>query len=168
MPDPWFATCAARATAVLDRVQPVAEVRSDPDFHHSDRRRLLLVRFEEVPLFWRLDLSVRAASVASDTDYDAGNPAARAGADEWSRPASALANAIGAIKAVARHRPGDARDLLDRGFARIGENDRATGSWADDVTRLAHAAARHDPSLAELADRVAALAAEHARRPSGR
>ncbi|MGZ0151968.1 hypothetical protein ACXJJ3_33260 [Kribbella sp. WER1] len=38
--------------------------------------------------------------------------------------ASALANAVGAIKAVARQRPEDARGLLDRGFERIGVVDR--------------------------------------------
>jgi hypothetical protein len=93
-----------------------------------------------MPLFWRLDLDVRAASVANDRHYDAENPAARAGDGEWSRPASALANAIGAVKAVARSQDATARGLLDRGFARIDEPDRATGAWGGDVARLARAA----------------------------
>ncbi|WP_406284910.1 hypothetical protein [Streptomyces sp. NBC_00209] len=41
-----------------------------PDFYRSDRRRLLFVRFAGVPLFWRFDLDVRAASVADDPHYD--------------------------------------------------------------------------------------------------
>ncbi|MEV1022863.1 hypothetical protein [Streptomyces sp. NPDC050264] len=161
VPDAGFAACLAQVGELLRQVQPVADVRVDPDFLHSDRRRLLFVRFEEVPLFWRLDLSVRARSVADEADYDKGNPAARAREGEWSRPASALANAIGAVKAAARHRTGDAFGLVDRGFARIGEADSATGAWTGDVERLALAAARREPQLTNLAKRVAALAHEH-------
>lgn len=159
VPDARFLASVTAAPEALARLRPVAAVRSDPEFHHSDRRRLLFVRFADVPLFWRLDLSVRAESIAHEADYDAGNPAARAEEGEWSRPASALANALGAVKAVGRRRPDDARGLLDRGFARIGEDDRATGDWAADITRLARAAARRDPALTELSCQVAALAA---------
>jgi len=161
VPDARFPDCLDLAVAVLGGVRPVDSVRIDPDFSRSDRRRLLFVRFAGVPLFWRLDLDVRAASVADDPHYDAENPAARARDDEWSRPASALANAIGAVKAVARKRDAEARGLLDRGFARIGENDRASGAWASDVARLAHAAALREPSLSDLAAQVTALAARH-------
>ncbi|ANZ14150.1 hypothetical protein SNOUR_04150 [Streptomyces noursei ATCC 11455] len=42
----------------------------------SDRQALVL--------FWRLDLSVRAESVAADEDYDRGDPRARAREGEWS------------------------------------------------------------------------------------
>ncbi|MEV6129031.1 hypothetical protein AB0M05_19690 [Streptomyces violaceusniger] len=118
-------------------------------------------RVGAVPLFWRLDLDVRTASVADDPHYDAGNPAARAREGEWSRPASALANAIGVVKAVARKRDTEARGLLDRGFARIGEGDRATGAWANDVARLARAAALRDSSLSDLSAQVTALAVRH-------
>ncbi|HEY3712324.1 MAG TPA: hypothetical protein VGL64_23310 [Amycolatopsis sp.] len=45
----------------------------------------------------------------------------------WSRPASAPANALGAVKALARGRFEDARGLLDRGFARIDVADSASG-----------------------------------------
>ncbi|WP_198956977.1 nucleotidyltransferase domain-containing protein [Streptomyces sp. CB01249] len=161
VPDTRFPDCLDRAVAVLGGVRPVDSVRLDPDFYRSDRRRLLFVRFAGVPLFWRLDLDVRTASVADDPHYDAENPAARARDDEWSRPASALANAIGAVKAVARNRDDEARGLLDRGFARIGENDRASGAWGHDVARLAHAAALREPSLSDLAAQVTALAAHH-------
>jgi len=161
VPDDLFAACVMKAGAVLHAVRPVAEVRSDPDFLHSDRRRLLFVRFEGVPLFWRLDLSVRAQSVADDADYDSANPAARAREGEWSRPASALANAVGAVKAVARNRTADARGLVNRGFARIGEADSATGAWGEDIKRLARAAGRREPGLAALAEQVAVLADQH-------
>ncbi|MFB7655111.1 MULTISPECIES: hypothetical protein [unclassified Streptomyces] len=161
VPDAQFPDCLARMVEALGRVQPVDSVRSDSDFHRSDRRRLLFVRFAGVPLFWRLDLDVRTASVADDLHYDAGNPAVRAREGEWSRPASALANAVGAVKAVARKRDAEARGLLDRGFARIGEDDRATGAWVSDVARLAHAAALRDSVLSDLAAQVTVLAARH-------
>ncbi|MHB6912042.1 hypothetical protein [Streptomyces sp. CB02959] len=173
VPDRAFAVCLARAEGVLGRVQPVAEVRCDPDFRHSDRRRLLFVRFARLPLFWRLDLSVRTESVADHPDYDRDNPRARARDDEWSRPASALANAVGAVKALARHRPEEARGLLDRGFARIGEPHEAPEAGerdgpgglrrggAAEVARLARAAARREPELAPLAEQVVRLADEY-------
>jgi predicted nucleotidyltransferase len=161
VPDAGFSAAVAVAPELLGRGRPVADVRVDPDFRHSDRRRLLFVRFAGVSLFWRLDLSVRAASIADDADDDVGNPAARAAEGEWSRPASALANAVGAVKALGRHRPGDARGLLDRGFARIGEDDSATGAWAADIGRLARAAALRDPALAELSGEVVTLAARY-------
>ncbi|WP_406503052.1 hypothetical protein [Streptomyces sp. NBC_00212] len=137
VPDAQFPDCLARVMEALGEIQPAGGIRSDPDFHRSDRRRLLLVRFAGVPLFWRLDPGVRTASVADDLHYDAGNPAARAGEGEWSRPASALANAVGAVKAAARQQDDEARGLLDRRFARIGEDDRATGAWVNNVARLA-------------------------------
>jgi hypothetical protein len=169
VPDAEFARCVtpARVREVLGGVRAVADLRVDPDHYRSDRRRLLFVRFAGVPLLWRLDLSVRAASVAGDAAYDDGNPAARAHEGEWSRPASALANAIGAVKAVARHRPDDARGLLDRGFTRICEADRATGAWPADIARLARAAARRDPSLTALAEEIVTLADRVSRPAAG-
>lgn len=160
VPDVRFTACVESAGPALSEAHPVAEVRTDPDLAHSDRRRLLFVRFEGVPLFWRLDLDVRAESVAGDPDYDAGNPRVRAADDEWSRPASALANATAAIKAVARGKPDTARGLLNRGFARITEPAEATGAWTADITHLAEAAAAREPRLRDLAGQITALAAE--------
>ncbi|AJC53483.1 hypothetical protein [Streptomyces sp. 769] len=173
VPDREFGACLARAEQVLRGVRPVAALRSDPDFRHSDGRRLLFVRFAQVPLFWRLDLSVRAESVADHEDDDRDNPRARAREGEWSRPASALANATGAVKALARHRSDEARGLLDRGFARIGEEPaelgvaeggaagRADARWSAAIARLARAAARQEPRLEPLAEEVVRLSEEY-------
>ncbi|MEU2023752.1 hypothetical protein ABZ565_16605 [Streptomyces sp. NPDC016469] len=161
VPDAQFPDCLSRAVDVLGEVLPVGSVRVDPEFYRSDRRRLLFVRFTGLPLFWRLDLDVRTASVADDLHYDVGNPAAHAREGEWSRAASALANAIGAVKALARKQVDEACGLLDRGFARIDVDDRASGAWADDVARLANAAALRDPSLTDLATQVTTLAVRH-------
>ncbi|MEU8976939.1 hypothetical protein AB0D11_48905, partial [Streptomyces monashensis] len=111
VPDAQFPDCLARTVEALGEVRPVDSVRIDPDFYRCDRRRLLFVRFAGLPLFWRLDLDVRTASVADDPHYDVGNPAARAREGEWSRLAGALANAVGAVKAVARKRDDEARGL---------------------------------------------------------
>lgn len=144
VPDDRFAASVASAPEVLAGVHPVAGVRTDPDPRAG---RLLFVRFAGVPLFWRLDLLIR-----TETGPEVSTPET-----EWSLPASALANATGAIKAIRRGRPDTARGLLDRGFARIGEPDEATGAWADDVARLARAAVAREPGLGELAEEVVAL-----------
>ncbi|MFD7640745.1 nucleotidyltransferase domain-containing protein [Kitasatospora sp. NPDC059795] len=161
VPDDAFPACLTAGAAALARVRPVEQVRCDPDFLHSDRRRLLFVRFAGVPLFWRLDLDVRAASVADEPDYDTGNPAARADDSEWSRPASALANAVAAVKALARGRPDTAHALIARAFTRLGLPHPATGDPYLDIYRLAAAATRQDATLAPLAARVTALADLH-------
>ncbi|MFI9787806.1 hypothetical protein ACIHEI_30500 [Kitasatospora sp. NPDC051984] len=153
VPDAAFPSCLATRTAALARVRPVEQVRSDPDFLHSDRRRLLFVRFAGFPLFWRLDLDVRAASVADDPGYDAENPSARANDTEWSRPASALANAVAAVKALARRHPATARGLITR--------PPNTGDPHTDLHRLTEAATRQDPTLTPLAARITALAGHH-------
>ena len=156
VPDGRLDACVAQARSVLERVRPVAAVRTSPDFLHSPVRRLVFVRFTGVPLFWRLDLAVREASAPVDPAFD--EPVAPARDDEWSRPASALANALGAVKAVARGRFEDARGLLDRGFARIDVADSASGRWVNDITRLARAAVAQEPGLTALAEETVRLA----------
>lgn len=144
VPDDRFGAAVASAPAILGEVRPVADVRTDPDPRAG---RLLFVRFAGVPLFWRLDLLVR-----TETGPEVSTPDG-----EWSLPASAMANAAGAVKAVRRGRPDDARGLLDRGFARIAEPVGATGDWPADIARLARAAAVRDPRLAGLAEEIIAL-----------
>ena len=158
VPDDRFAACLDRVPNVLNDLYPVESVRSDPDFQNSAKRRLLFVLFRDLPLFWRLDLEIWAASISGNSAHDTDNPAAKG--DDWSPAASALTNAIAAVKAVRRRRLDDARGLVDRAFARIGADDRVTGDWAADITRLAGAAARREPGLTSLAGRVRELAAE--------
>ncbi|MDF6041801.1 hypothetical protein LRD69_06420 [Streptomyces sp. JH14] len=78
--------------------------------------------------------------------------------DDRSRPASAPADAVAATKAVLRGQPQTAQGLLERGSRRIGAPDTVTGSWPDDIGRLAEAAAAREPGLQPLADRVVRLA----------
>jgi predicted nucleotidyltransferase len=92
-----FSAAIAALLVTLTRVRPVAWLRFDPDFQQSANRRLALIRFAGVPLFWRVDLDVLLRSVGRDPDCDRGNPSAR-GVD-WSFGESNLTNAIMAIKA---------------------------------------------------------------------
>jgi predicted nucleotidyltransferase len=158
VPDQRFAVCLERVAQHVDGVEPVLLMRRDRDFQHSDRRRLLFFFFARLPLFWRLDLDVRASSVAADPDYDADNPAARG--DDWSPAASALACAVGAVKAVRRGQPERARGLVDGAFERIGRRDAATGRWAEDIGRLTSAVEAGDPAVHALAGRVTSLASD--------
>ncbi|WP_328537180.1 nucleotidyltransferase domain-containing protein [Streptomyces sp. NBC_00344] len=158
VPDAEFDACAAGAGACLARVREVASLRSDPDLQRSRGRRLLFVAFRDLPLFWRLDLEISAESAAGDPDHDRGNPQARG--DDWSPAASALANAVAAVKAVLRHQPDTARGLLERGLRRVGAPGAVSGRWPEDVARLARAAAGLEPEQRPLADRVVRLADE--------
>lgn len=159
VPDDRFADCVAAVPGLLGAVRDVASLRIDPELGNSRGRRLLFVDFDGLPLFWRLDLEIVAESVAGLPGYDQDNPAARS--DDWSRPASALANAVAAVKALLRGRPETARGLLERGFARIGAADRLSGDWFADITRLAEAVAAIEPARGPLAERVVRLAADH-------
>jgi hypothetical protein len=118
VPDAVFSTCIANVRGVLESIRPVESFRSDPDWQNSDRRRLFFVRFDRIPLFWRLDLDVYAHSVHRDSTYAADNPNARG--DEWSQTESALANGVAAVKMSLRHNEEAAHALLKCAYHRIG------------------------------------------------
>lgn len=157
VPDDAFAECVEHVADYLNRTRPLYSVRSDPNFQHSSKRRLLFFLFRDLPLFWRVDLEMWAVSVADEHTFDADNPDARG--HHWSRTASALANAVAAIKAIRRGEAGTAASLLNSGLERIGVSACSTGHWLADVTRLTSAAAEQDASVTELAEQVRALAA---------
>ncbi|MGW7634951.1 hypothetical protein [Streptomyces decoyicus] len=69
-----------------------------------------------------------------------------------------LANAVAAVKAVRRGRDAETvRGLVERGGARVGVREVASGRWADDIARLVDAAERADPRAREPAGRVREL-----------
>ncbi|OON74245.1 hypothetical protein B1H18_25560 [Streptomyces tsukubensis] len=158
VPDASFESSVAGVADALAPVAPVESLRRDPDLARSAGRRLFFVTFEGLPLFWRLDLDIRTRSAGDDPEYGLDDPAGR---DEegWSPAASALANAVAAVKALLRDRPDTARALLERGLRRVGAPAGVTGRWREDVLRLAAAATDHEPGTAPLARRVARLAA---------
>ncbi|MFD0339163.1 nucleotidyltransferase domain-containing protein [Streptomyces sp. NPDC127117] len=159
VPDDRFDACLDAVREVLEEVVPLDSLRTDPDSLNSRERRLLFAAFRGLPLFWRVDLEVATAPVAGRPVRDRGDPAAHG--DDWSRPASALANAVAATKAVLRGQPQNARGLLERGFRRIDAPDGVSGRWRADIRRLAEAAAGREPDLRPLADRVLRLAENH-------
>ena len=139
--------------AALSRATAVLSLGTDPEFARSDRRRLVFARLYGMPLFWRVDIDIRANSAAADDLYDAGNPDARSDTG-WSGPASAIENAIAATKAAARGQADAADGLLRRGCERIGHDPGPTAGLADAITSLADACATQEPDLRNLAAEV--------------
>jgi predicted nucleotidyltransferase/predicted ester cyclase len=153
VPDDMFAAAVESAATAIQSVGAVSSLRRDPDLARSDRRRLLFFRLAGLPLFWRVDLDIRAASVAADSGYDDANPAARSEAG-WSRPASAMENAAAAIKAALRGLPSIADGLLSRGYQRIGLDPAPTADLPSRITRLVDSCAALEPGLTALAAEV--------------
>jgi predicted nucleotidyltransferase len=157
VPDGAFLDSVERAGQIANTaVGNLIWTRADPDLARSQRRRLLFLRFADLPLFWRVDLDIRAASIAADDRYDLDNPAARS--DAWSRAASAFENAIAAVKELKRGRPDLAHGLLERGHARIESVPDARPADVAAALRLARVAAQRDPAIAPLVEQFAELA----------
>jgi len=154
VPDELFEVSVNRIADILATAHPVEFLRSAPDFQNSDRRRLFFVQFQDMPLFWRADIDVFARSVQRDFQYDVNNKAARG--DDWSLTHSALMNAIAAVKALLRHEEDKARQLLVRGFQRVGLAIPKGDYW-ELILELAEGVATIDPTKAELARRIAEL-----------
>jgi predicted nucleotidyltransferase len=77
VPDADFNAAIVQLPVTLERVRSVASLRFDPDFQQSAKRRLAFIRFDSVPLFWRVDLDIFARSVGRDPDFDRDNSCAR-------------------------------------------------------------------------------------------
>ena len=163
VPDAGFAEAVDTAGAALSQVAAVLSFRTDPGLARSARRRLVFARLYGVPLFWRVDIDIRAGSVAADDHYDLGHPDAFSDTG-WSAPASAIENAIAAIKAAARGQADTADALLRRGCERIGPDLGPTSDLADAITNLADACATQEPGLPGMAAEVRQVA-DHLLRP---
>jgi predicted nucleotidyltransferase len=154
IPDSLFQVSVDRIKDILSAAHPVEFSRSDPNFQNSDRRRLFFVQFQDIPLFWRTDIDVLAQSVQGDFQYDVNNQSARG--DDWSLTHSALMNAIAAVKALLRHEEEKARQLLARGFQRVGLVTPA-GDSQELILKLAEDVAAMDATKADLARRIVEL-----------
>jgi hypothetical protein len=158
VPDQDFAEAVDTAGAALSQVTAVLSLRTDPELARSARRRVVSGRLYGVPLFWRIDIDIRADSVAVDDLYDAGgNPDAGSEAG-WSAAASAMENAIAAIKAAARGQADTADGLLRRGCERIGHDPGSATDLADAITGLADVCATQEPRLTRMAAEVRPVA----------
>ncbi|MGW1106001.1 hypothetical protein [Streptomyces sp. NPDC002540] len=74
MPDDRFDACVAAAVEVLEAVRPLDSLRTDPELRNSRERRLLFAAFRGLPLFWRVDLEIGAASVVRSAGHGRGRP----------------------------------------------------------------------------------------------
>jgi hypothetical protein len=155
--DEKFTTAVSAAAGLAATVPSIQAVRIDPGLARSDRRRLIFIRLARVPLFWRVDLDIRARSVAADDTYDDGNPSAR-DATGWSLPAGAIENAVAAIKSGVRGRADVTCGLLTRGYERIGIVPPQDAGLTELITRLADSCACQEPGLASMASEVRELA----------
>lgn len=153
VPDDLFEEAVMSAATAIQSVGTVSSLRHDPDLVRSDRRRLVFFRLARVPLFWRIDLDIRASSVATDDSYDRSNPVARS-EDGWSRPASAIENAAATIKAVVRGQHSTADGLLDRGYRRISLDQAPQADLPSRIITLADSCAALEPGLTALAAQV--------------
>ncbi len=151
VPDGYLPRAVDQLEETLVAVGQLASVRVDPSAS-SESQCLVFVAFADLPVFWRFDLVIEASSVSGSLIAD------KVLEGYWSLPESALANAVAAIKAVVRGRIDDARDLLERGYPRVGEAYQPSASWRADVVQLARLAARVEPSLAGRADEVQQVA----------
>jgi predicted nucleotidyltransferase len=157
VPDDRFGDAVETVAAALSVVAPLESLRFDPEFQRSDRRRLVFARFEGVPLFWRLDLDIRARSIAHDEAYDRENPYARG--SDWSRTESALMNVVAAIKAHHRQDDATAMQLLRRGYERVGIRPQRE-RLQDRLRELTEGIAALDPAMQPLAQCIFPLIGE--------
>lgn len=142
-----FEACIRTMQQTLDRIQPVRLFRIDPDAPASSYSRLVYVLFHDVPMFWRLDLEIVGRPPVP-------SPEAAPFWAPWSLPASALMNALAAMKAAARGGDATANELLARAFERLGERLPALET-GERIRALASVCKAHDPSLQDLAEEVA-------------
>jgi predicted nucleotidyltransferase len=148
VPDADFNAAIVQLPVTLERVRSVASLRFDPDFQQSAKRRLAFIRFDSVPLFWRVDLDVFARSVGRDPDFDRDNSCARG--TVWSFAESSLATVVAAIKAQRRGQNAEAAALLARAEARVGIASPASDLQSR-IGLLIDAVAGKDPTTAAMA-----------------
>jgi hypothetical protein len=103
--------------ATLQRIGTVESLRVDPVVRPDVR--LVFVRIQGWPLWWRVDLEVHSAGSGSMGVRDA---------DAWSPYESACMGVVVTLKALARNRPDAAEDLLAGALQRLEATDVA-GDW---------------------------------------
>jgi len=151
VPDSQFSDAIDELPVTLSSVGPIESIRSDPLLQNSEKRRLVFVQFENVPLYWRVDIEVFADSIQRDFSYDLDNSDARG--DDWSLTHSALMNGVAALKWLLRGREQDARESLCRAFDRIDLPVPDESLW-DQIPVLAETVGRIDLDQAELVRRL--------------
>ncbi len=157
IPDAEFMVCMENMEEILSRILPVESVRSDPTLQLSKKHRLILARFVDLPLFWRVDIEACAESIHRDLEYDLNNPEARGSA--WSLPESALMNAVRAIKGHLRHDNAEAKLFAATAYDRVGLEVPPLDVCGQ-ILELCEQVKVLDIKTAPLAERVKRLAIE--------
>lgn len=132
----------------LQRVGTVESLRVDPEERPDSR--LVFVRFQGWPLWWRVDLEIHSAGAGS---------MGVAGSDPWSPQESACMGVIVTLKALARNRPEAAEDLLSRALRRVNAPD-VGGDWQLRIGSLLDHIAAGGPLTADLVSRTRQLSRE--------
>jgi predicted nucleotidyltransferase len=151
LPDARFHDAIDDLPEILASVGPIESIRADPLLQNSDKRQLIFAQFADVPLYWRVDIEVFAASIERDDAYDLDNVEARG--DRWSLTHSALANGVFALKALLRGDLERAYESLRNAYARI-DQPIPDGSALDQIAELAEIVGRLDLEQAELVRRL--------------
>lgn len=126
----------------LERVGTVESLRVDPE-PRADLR-LVFVRFQGWPLWWRVDLEVHGQGLGSVDVPDA---------DPYAPGESACMGVVVTLKTLARQRPADAEEQLAHAAARLGTTVVA-GSWTVRVGSLLDEVAARSPGTADLVART--------------
>jgi len=129
----------------LERIGKVESMRVDPDPRPS--ARLVFVRFEGWPLWWRVDLEIHSAG-----SEHVGVP----DSDPWSPDESACMGVIVTLKALARNRPEVAEGLMVRALRRVDTADVA-GDWPLRIGSLLDHIETRSPPTADLVSRTRQL-----------
>lgn len=158
VPGNFFPVCLDKLPAILAQAAPVESFRSDPDYYNSPDCRLFFVRFEGLPLFWRLDLLVRAISDAQKGSRPEDNAVSQLN-PAWSWSESALANCVAAIKNHLRGNNVEAKALLGRAYQRLNLTLPKGKDLANLILYLVNYLERQEPEISGLAVRVRDLAA---------
>ena len=129
----------------LQRVGEVESLRVDPDLRPDSR--LVFVRFQGWPLWWRVDLEIHSAGVGSLGVPDA---------DPWSPHESACMGVVVTLKALARNRSEAAEGLMLRALQRVDATD-VDGDWQLRIGALLDHIETRSPSTADLVSRTRQL-----------
>ena len=157
VPNSHFGSSIDDLKEVLSRVHPVESLRWDPDTQGPERRRLAFVRFKGVPLFWRLDFEIHAKSTNRDREFEP--HISKSESSKWSLTESALMNAVAAAKAHLRDNDDEAKQLLLRGYRRVGLSMPRLEP-RDLILGLANQVKVMDPKSVALAEKVKKLVSE--------
>ena len=142
-----------RVRDALSRAGEVVSLQVDPEVQRSPRYRLIFARFANLPLFWRLELKISSRNGVQGVSMAAGG---NEPAPNWSVAESALANAVGAIKAYLRGKEELASEYLQSACEKLGY-EPVSPRARDSLMRITKRAAELEPHVAPFAEELKAM-----------